>query len=143
MVIKYIFYIFLCLNFRIFTLGPRIKQAPPSQCSGAPTYITYFNVVDGSTTTKVNKPRKPYFATHQLLPQLHQLDLAKITSKVSCVTLLASPTPSHGLNTATRVHTRVLIVTQPQIRVSSLLATVSSLLNTVTTISQPILNIYT
>ena len=56
---------------------------------------------------------------------------------------VAHVTPSHGLNTATRVHTRILIVTQPQILMLSLSATVSSLLDTVMTISQPILNIYT
>ena len=57
-------------------------------------------------------------------------------SQLSHETHLASPIPSHGLYI-------VLIIAQPQIHASSLLVTVSSLSNTVMTISQSILNIYT
>ena len=57
-------------------------------------------------------------------------------SHTSHETHFAAAIPSHGLYI-------VLIIAQPQIHASSLLVTVSSLTNTVMTISQSILNIYT
>ena len=57
LVIKYIFYKFLKFSFRIFTLKPQIKQSPPSQCSGAPTYITSFNFYSDTWYRRVKRSK--------------------------------------------------------------------------------------